>query len=133
MNSTFARLLSTVVLPAALLTGAIGCHQESRAKSVASMAEPAPAEPTVTVFYDAPLVPKDRSDLIVYTARIDGESRTKVFVQGAAGEAPRLVYVDAEPGQLIRVSDDGTRGVYRRFVSAGVTEDVAVDFQKSEG
>jgi len=129
MNTTVARLLSTVVLPVALLTGAIGCHHESKAKDVAAVAV---AEPTVTVIYDAPLVPKDRPDLAIYSARMDGESRTKVFVQGNAGEAARLVYVDPEPGELVLVSDDGARGVYRRFISPGVTADVAVDFQKNE-
>jgi len=124
MNATFARLLSAVVLPAALLTGAIGCGQAGKAA--------VRAESAATVLYDAPLVPKDRSDLAMFTARVDGESSTKVFVK-VAGAAPRLVYVDPEPGELVRVSNDGTRGIYRRFVSPGVTTEVAVDFQRSEG
>ncbi len=128
MNATFARLFSSVVLPAALLTGAIGCHQGGAAK-IAAAAAP---EPELTLIYGAPLIPKDRSDLAVYTARVDGESRTEIFVQGKSGEAPRLVHVDSEPGELVGVSDDGTRGVFHRFIAPNTSQDVTIGLQKSE-
>jgi len=122
-----ARLLTTVIFPVALLTGATGCHHESAPKDVAAARE---SGPVVTVIYDAPLVPKSRPDLAIYSVRVDGESQTNVFVQG--NEAARLVYTDPEPGELLRVSDDGTHGVYRRFISPGKTLDIAVEFQKHE-
>jgi len=127
MNITIARLLSTVVLPVVLVAGAVGCHRE--AKGASTVVEVAAAG---TLDCDAPLVPKHRSDLAIYSARSQGESQTKVFVRGEGGSAPRLVYVDPEPGELVGVSDDGSRGVYRRYLSPGQSVDIAVTFEKSE-
>ncbi|WP_394823129.1 hypothetical protein [Pendulispora albinea] len=126
MNANIARLLSTLFVPAALVAGVAGCHQGGKVSDAAVVAA---SEPTVTVIYDGPVIPKNRPDLAVYSVRVDGEAQTKIFVQASAGTAPRLVYVDAEPGELVSVSDDGARGVFRRFVSPGVTTDIHVDFQ----
>ena len=51
-----------------------------------------------------------------------------VFVRGADARA-HLVYTDSESGELVSVSDDGTRGIFRRYVAPGNTVDVAVDLQ----
>jgi len=122
MNTNIVRLLSTLIVPVALVAGVVGC-QEGKAKGAAIALAPA-------LDRDAPIVPKNHPELTFYSARTQGEEQTKVFVHGKAGET--VVYVDAEPGELIRVSDDGMHGVYRRFISPGVTADIAVDFQKSE-
>ena len=123
----FAHLLVAALLPISLALAAMGCQKQSKDLGAIEVSEPA-----VSVLVDAPLVPQARPDLAIYTARVDGESRTKVFAQRSNGGAPRLVYVDPEPGELVRVSDDGISGTYRRFIAPGVTKDIAVDFRKGE-
>ena len=125
MNTNIARLFSTLIVPVVLVAGAVGCHQESKANgaAVALASE---------LDRDAPLVPKNHPELAFYSARTEGEEQTKVFLQGKADKAPRLVYVDPQPGELVRVSDDGTQGVYRRFISPGETVDIVVHFRKTE-
>jgi len=127
MNRIIQRSLA--VLPVALLAIAsasaiVACHRDEPAKAT-GMTELTAAG---TLDRDAPLVPRNHRDLAFYSARTQGESQTKVFVQRTTGE-PLLVYVDPEPGELISVSDDGAHGVYRRFIAPGMTANIAVDFQ----
>jgi len=123
MNKTIARLLSTCIVPVALVGGAVGCHQGNAARAAVVVA---PA-----MDRDAPIVAKNHRELSFYSARLQGESQTKVFVRSSTGSAPRVVYVDIAPGELIRVSDDGTQGVFSRFISPGLTEEVEIDFRPS--
>jgi len=125
MNTTIARLLSTVLVPASVVVGALGCHHE--AKSPDAVVAMAPA-----VDRDAPIVPQNHRDLAFYSARVQGEAQTKIFVRSASGEAPRVVYVDVAPGELMSVSDDGSQGLFRRFIAPGLTEEVEIDFRSSE-
>ncbi|WP_394845271.1 hypothetical protein LZC95_50615 [Pendulispora brunnea] len=125
MNNTIARLISTVLVPASLVAGAIGCHHEAKSRDAVVAMMPA-------IDRDAPIVPKNHRDLAFYSARVQGESQTKIFVRGPGAEAPRVVYVDIAPGELISVSNDGTEGVFRRFLAPGLTEEVAIDFRSSE-
>jgi len=81
---------------------------------------------------DAPRLPRKHPDLAIYSARAQGESQTKVFVQPIGGEKAKLVYVDPEPGELVDVSDDGTRGVYRRFISPEKSVYIAIELRKRE-
>ena len=124
MNTIVRRSVRTVLLSVALLAGAAGCHPET--KGASAIVEVAAAG---TLVCDAPLVPKDRPEVTFYSARAQGEARTQIFARTATGDA--LVYVDAEPAQLIRVTDDGAHGVVRRFIAPGYTVDVAVDLSKN--
>jgi hypothetical protein len=124
-----ARSLSLVIVPVLCLAGAVGCRHVDKAGGAAIAGELVPAG---TLDCDAPIVPKGRPELAFYSARTQGESETKVFVRNRDGAPPRLVYLDPEPGELVSVSDDGARGVYRRFISPGHTVDVAIDLQKGE-
>ncbi|WP_394834687.1 hypothetical protein LVJ94_50145 [Pendulispora rubella] len=122
MNNTIARLLSTVLVPVSLVAGAVGCHHEAKSRDAVVAMAPA-------VDRDAPIVPKNHREIAFYSARVQGEAQTKVFVRGPSGEAPRVVYVDIAPGELISVSDDGSQGLYRRFLAPGLTEEVEIDFR----
>ncbi|WP_394845369.1 hypothetical protein LZC95_51105 [Pendulispora brunnea] len=126
MNTFFTRFVPSVICSAVLASAAMGCHGEARSVAVVTSA------PAGTLDRDAPIAAKNRHDVAFYSARTQGEAETKVFARGHAGEAPRLVYVDAEPGELVSVSDDGTRGVFRRYIAPGKTMDIAIDLQKSE-
>jgi len=127
MNTILSRFVPAVICSAVLATVAMGCHRDARSGgTVAALA------PAGTVDRDAPIAAKNHRDVAFYSERAQGESETKVFLRGHAGEAPRLVYVDAEPGELVSVSDDGTHGVFRRYIAPGQTMDIAIDLQKSE-
>ncbi len=122
MNITVSRLVRTVLFSGAVLTGGMGCHRGANDASPVVITSDA-------VDCDAPLSPKGHPELAFYVARTQGESSTKVFLRGPSGET--LVYVDPQPGELVRVSDDGAHGVYRRFISPGHTADIVVDFPRS--
>ncbi|WP_394827772.1 hypothetical protein [Pendulispora albinea] len=124
MNTTIARWLPSVLLPLVLVAGAVGCHHGSNADGTVVALTPA-------VDRDAPIVPEGHRDLAYYSARTQGEEQTRVFVRRHPGDAPRVVYVDAQPGELVSVSADGTHGIFRRFISPGATEDVVIDLQKT--
>jgi len=128
MKTTIARLFRTVIIPVALLAGAAGCDQDAAARR-ATVVEVAPAG---ALDCDAPLVPQNRRDLAIYSARTQGESRTEVFVRAKSDATPHLVYVDPEPGELVRVNADGTRGVYRRYLSPGKFADFTIDLQRAQ-
>jgi len=130
MQLTIKRLLPVVILPAALVALSAAHHRDDPAKA-ASTSDPARivlASDDVTD-RDASLSPRNRPDLLVYSARTQGEAETKVFLQHRNG-TKELVYVDQEPGELVDVSADGSHGVFRRFISPGKTETYSVDFIK---
>ena len=89
--------------------------------------------PDETLDRDVPLLPRKQPDMAIYSARSQGEASTKVFAQSLSGrDKPKLVYVDPEPGELVEVSDDGTRGVFRRFIAPEQSIYIAVDLRKRE-
>jgi len=135
MKLSLKRLIATLLLPAAMLTGLGALHEKGKADRSAVASDVGETRPSARLSAadaldrDAPLVPRNRPDLALYSARSEGEAQTKVFVRGI-GIEPRLLYVDPEPGELVEVSDDGTRGVYRRFVSPEKFVYIAIDFGK---
>ncbi|WP_394835243.1 hypothetical protein LVJ94_52970 [Pendulispora rubella] len=130
MNLTIKRLLPLIVLPVALAGLSAVTHRDDHAKaaSAANASRIVLASDEVTD-RDAPLMPRNRSDIFVYSARTQGLAETKVFVEHRNG-TKELVYVDQQPGELVDVSADGSHGVFRRFISPGKTETYSVDFNK---
>ncbi|WP_394825261.1 hypothetical protein [Pendulispora albinea] len=127
MKLSIQRLVP-VILPMAILAGITEIHARNKAASAPASISMVEVE---GMDRDTPLVPRNRPELAIYSARIDGEAQTKVFAQGPDGK-PRLVYTDPESGQLVSVSADGTHGIFRRFLAPGQIVDIAVDFQKRQ-
>ncbi|WP_394834777.1 hypothetical protein LVJ94_50605 [Pendulispora rubella] len=127
MNTFLTRFVPAVICSAVLAATAMGCQRETKGATTVITAAAAG-----TLDRDAPIAAKNHREVAFYSARTQGESETKIFLRGHAGEAPRLVYVDAEPGELVSVSDDGTHGVFRRYIAPGQTTDITIDLQKSE-
>lgn len=125
MTPTLKRLVPRMILPMVLLAAANALHQRSQPEAeVAEM----PESSEMALNRDTAFVPYDRPDLAIYSARAEGESQTKVFVE-SAGRA-LLVYVDPEPGELVDVSRDGTRGIFERYLSPGQSVYIAIDFRR---
>jgi len=125
MKTNIKRILP-IILPLALVAVGVGAFQK---RATASHAAPLAHLIAPDVDRDAPLVPRDRPDLAVYSSRNQGESQTQVYVQSTGSLKANLVYVDPDPGELVAVSDDGTRGTYRRYLSPGKSVDVTVALQ----
>ncbi|WP_394823945.1 hypothetical protein [Pendulispora albinea] len=77
---------------------------------------------------DKPLFARDRPNFAAYSVRAQGEGHTDVFVH-ARGDIPNVVYVDPEPGELLSISNDGARGLFRRYIGPGQFEDVSIDLR----
>ncbi len=67
---------------------------------------------------DSPLVPRDRPDTMVYSAR-QGDLASSIHVQSLSGGAPRQAYLDPAPGIAVDVSADATRALMIREALAG--------------
>ncbi|WP_394845782.1 hypothetical protein LZC95_53230 [Pendulispora brunnea] len=128
MRLTIKRLLPLVVLPVAFVGLSAIFHHDDHAKdaSAANASRIVSVTDDVTD-RDAPLTPRNRPDLFVYSARTQGLAETKVFVEHRNGKK-ELVYIDAEPGELVDVSADGSHGVFRRYITPGKTETYTIDF-----
>ncbi len=127
MKVTIQRLLPTVILPMVLVAG-VGLFQHKDTHEGTAAASQVHGG---DVDRDTALVPRDHRDLAVYSARVQGESQTRVFVQRRA-HAPELVYVDPEPGELVEVNADGSRGVFRRFVSPEKSVYISINLLKRQ-
>ncbi len=64
-----------------------------------------------------PLVPRDKPDLMVYSARRQSEALSRVFTAPIAGGTSQVVYTDTKPMFLVDVSHDGKVALVMRALS----------------
>jgi dipeptidyl aminopeptidase/acylaminoacyl peptidase len=74
--------------------------------------------PGAKLHRDAPVQPRLKPNLMVYSARDDKDTKTHVFLQDIAGGEPKEIYTDAQPGFVVDASADGAYALFVRYVSA---------------
>jgi dipeptidyl aminopeptidase/acylaminoacyl peptidase len=80
---------------------------------------------------DDVMLPRQRADVMVYTAHETSSPRTKLLVQSIEGGAPRTVYVEPTPAYGADVSPDGTHALLQRDLSA--SDQVAIEVDLGTG
>lgn len=74
--------------------------------------------PGAKLHRDAPVQPRLKPNLMVYSARDNKDAKTHVLLQDIAGGEPKEIYTDAQPGFVVDASADGAYALFVRYVSA---------------
>jgi dipeptidyl aminopeptidase/acylaminoacyl peptidase len=73
--------------------------------------------PNGALHREPPLLARNRTLLMAYSAMDKKDSKTQVFTQSTESGDPKVVYTDPSPGGLADLSPDGTRALFFRVVS----------------
>ncbi|HEU5058559.1 MAG TPA: hypothetical protein VFU21_18630, partial [Kofleriaceae bacterium] len=85
--------------------------------------------PGPAMWRDTPLVPRDRPDRMIFSARTHTDYASKILVQPLSPGEAKVVYRDPGPGTAVDVSPDGGRALWIREVSTGGHELLEVDLE----
>ncbi|QSQ25536.1 S9 family peptidase [Pyxidicoccus parkwayensis] len=82
---------------------------------------------------DAPLLPESASDQLFYSARTIDSAASAIYVASAVSPGPeRKLYQSPGAGSLVDVNQDGTRGLFIRFLTHQNQELELVDLESGQ-